>query len=123
MSRVVHFDINAKDPDRAINFYERIFHWRFEKWNGPMDYWMIKTGSESEPGIDGGMSKMDDIPGMVTSVTIGVISIDDVIRQIQDLGGEIIQQKMPIPGVGWFAQFKDTEGNTLGIMQDDPSAG
>jgi predicted enzyme related to lactoylglutathione lyase len=45
-----------------------------------------------------------------------------VIKQIQDFGGEIIQEKMPIQGVGWFAQFKDTEGNALGIMQDDPSA-
>ena len=68
------------------------------------------------------MSKNDDLPGLTTSVTIDVKSIDDVIKQIQDFGGEILQPKMPIPGVGWFAQFKDTEGNTLGLMQDDQSA-
>jgi predicted enzyme related to lactoylglutathione lyase len=122
MSRVVHFDINAKNPERAIKFYVTIFNWKFNKWEGPMDYWMIKTGEESEPGIDGGMSKSDETPGITTSVTIDVKSIDDIIRQIQDYGGEITQQKMPIPGIGWFAQFKDTEGNTLGLMQDDPSA-
>ena len=122
MSRVVHFDINAKDSDRAIKFYQTIFDWEFNKWEGPMEYWMIKTGRESEPGIDGGMSKNDDLQGLMTSVTIDVKSIDDVIKQIQDIGGEIIQPQLPIPGVGWFAQFKDTEGNTLGLMQDDPSA-
>jgi predicted enzyme related to lactoylglutathione lyase len=122
MSRVVHFDINAKDADRAIKFYETIFNWEFSKWEGPMDYWMIKTGQNPEPGIDGGMSKNDELPGFETSVTVDVKSIDDVIKQIQDLGGQIIQPKMAIPGIGWFAQFKDTEGNKLGLMQDDPSA-
>jgi len=46
MSRVVHFDLNAKEPDRAIRFYETIFDWKFNKWDGPMEYWMIKTGEE-----------------------------------------------------------------------------
>ena len=122
MSRVVHFDINAKDSDRAIKFYETIFNWKFSKWEGPMDYWMIKTGQESEPGIDGVMSKNDELPGFDTSVTVDVKSIVDVIKQIQELGGQILQPKMAIPGIGWFAQFKDTEGNKLGLMQDDPSA-
>ena len=27
--------------------------------------------------------------------------------------------KTAIPGVGWFAQCKDTEGNIFGIMQPD----
>jgi predicted enzyme related to lactoylglutathione lyase len=30
---------------------------------------------------------------------------------------------MPVPGVGWTAYFKDTEGNTFGVIQFDPSAG
>jgi predicted enzyme related to lactoylglutathione lyase len=83
---------------------------------------MIETGDKSEPGIDGGMSKNDEMPGLITSVTIDVKSIDDIIKKIQNFDGEITQQKMAIPGIGWFAQFKDTEGNTLGLMQDDPSA-
>ena len=122
MSRVVHFDINAKDSVRAIKFYETIFDWKFTKWEGPMEYWMIKTGQDSEPGIDGGMSKNDELPGFETSITVDVISIDNVIQQIKELGGQIIQPKMAIPGIGWFAQFKDTEGNKLGLMQDEPSA-
>jgi predicted enzyme related to lactoylglutathione lyase len=122
MSRVLHFDLNAKDPNRAIRFYETIFNWKFDKWEGPMDYWMITTGSDSEPGINGGLGKNDDASGYETSITIDVKSIDDVIKQIQEFGGDITQQKMAIPGIGWFAQFKDTEGNKLGLMESDPSA-
>ena len=27
----------------------------FKKWDGPMPYWMITTGPDSEPGINGGL--------------------------------------------------------------------
>jgi uncharacterized protein len=30
--------------------------------------------------------------------------------------------KMPIPGVGWVAYFKDTEGHIFGAMQADATA-
>ncbi len=52
MPRVSWFDIPADDPKRAQKFYKEVFDWSFDKWDGPMDYWMAKTGTE-EPGIDG----------------------------------------------------------------------
>ena len=122
MSRVVHFDINSKNPDRAIKFYETIFNWKFKKWEGPLEYCLIKTGEDSEPGINGGMGKVDELPGFETSVIIDVKSIDNVIMQIKNLGGIILEPKMFLPGAGWFAKFEDTEGNKLGLMQEEPSA-
>jgi predicted enzyme related to lactoylglutathione lyase len=56
LPRVVHFDINANKPEELAKFYEQVFNWKFEKWKGPMDYWLITTG-ENEPGIDGGLSR------------------------------------------------------------------
>jgi len=38
MPRVSHFDIPADDPQRAQKFYADVFDWKFEKWDGPMDY-------------------------------------------------------------------------------------
>ena len=37
-------------------------------------------------------------------------------------GGSIALPKMPVPGVGWLAYFKDTEGNIFGAMQGDANA-
>ena len=62
MPRISHFDIPVDDPKRAQDFYGAVFDWKFEKWDGPMDYWITKTGT-AEPGIDGGMSKR--IPGQM----------------------------------------------------------
>ncbi len=41
MPRVVHFEIHAGEPERAIRFYEKVLGWSFQKWEGPMEYWLI----------------------------------------------------------------------------------
>ncbi len=53
MPRPIHFEIHAADPQRAIAFYQKLFGWQFTAWEGPMPYWVIKTGDG--PGIDGGL--------------------------------------------------------------------
>ena len=120
MPRVSHFDILVDDPKRAQKFYKEVFDWKFEKWDGPMDYWMAKTGTE-EPGIDGGMSKR--MPGqMGMTNTINVPSIEKFSKKIIGKGGQLIIPKMAILKVGWFAQCMDTEGNMFGIIEMDEKA-
>lgn len=34
MNRVVHFEISADDPTRAVNFYTNAFGWEIKKWEG-----------------------------------------------------------------------------------------
>ena len=122
MGRVIHFDIGADKPERVSKFYKDTFGWKFEKWNGPMSYWMITTGNEKEPGINGGMGLKSDSGGMMSAMTIGVKDLDRTLKQIAANGGKVLQAKSAIPGVGWFASFLDTEGNTFGLMQDDKKA-
>ena len=119
MPRVIHFDISAENPKELAKFYEQVFNWKFEKWEGPMDYWLITTGKD-EPGIDGGLSKREKETKTIN--TINVSSIDDYIEMIKLNKGVIIEPKTLIPGVGWTASFQDPEGNLFGLMQDDPSA-
>jgi uncharacterized protein len=121
MPRPIHFDLTAENPDRAMNFYKEIFGWKFEKWDGPMEYWMITTGDGNEPGINGGLSKkgQQNMPNMNT---IGVSSVDKFSTMVQEKGGKILMPKTVIPGVGWFATCQDTEGNTFGIIEENRDA-
>ncbi len=120
MPRISWFDIPADDPERAQKFYKEVFDWKFEKWDGPMDYWMATTGTE-EPGIDGGLSKR--MPGqMGMTNTITVPSVDEFSKKVIEKGGQLIVPKMPIPKIGWFAQCMDTEGNVFGIIEMDEKA-
>lgn len=121
MTRVVHFEIDAKKPERAIKFYEGVFGWKIEKWKGPVDYWLIVTGKEKEPGIDGGLAKRTEKEPSTVN-TIDVPSVDEYVKKVEANGGSIVRPKMAVPGVGWMAYFKDPEGNIWGMMESDPSA-
>ncbi|MCF7797644.1 MAG: VOC family protein [Lentisphaeria bacterium] len=121
MGRIIHFDLEAQDPDRAMRFYTDVFNWQFEKWDGPLEYWLIKTGPEEEPGIDGGMSRTEgDKPE--TTNTIAVENLDMVLERLRLSGGHIVREKSAIPGVGWIAYCTDTEGNYFGVIENDAEA-
>ena len=121
MPRVVHFEINADDPERAIQFYTGVFGWKVEKWAGPADYWLLMTGDDKEPGIDGAIAQRQD-PSMATVNTVDVPSIDECVVKVKANGGIVVVPKMPVPGIGWLVYCKDTEGNTFGMMEADTNA-
>jgi len=121
MPRPIHFEIPAEDPERAIKFYEGVFGWTFHKWDGPMPYWLITTGATTEPGINGGLMPRRD-PAQPCVNTVGIENLDKTLETVAAHGGVCVVPKMPVPGVGWLAYCKDTEGHIFGLMQSDPSA-
>jgi uncharacterized protein len=121
MPRISYLDFSADDPDRAVNFYSKVFGWQINKWDGPKEYWEIKTGEPNEPGIDGGLSKRERI-GDWTTPFINVPSIDQYIDKIESNGGKIIQPKTPIPSIGYTLLVKDTESNTIGLFEENKQA-
>ena len=128
-NRPVHFEIYAEDPQRAMKFYEKAFGWKFQKF-APIDYWLINTGADGTPGINGGLGvrkgKVDakavaeNTAGFI--VTIDVENIDKGTTKITAAGAKPAIPKVAIPGVGWSAYFKDTEGNVFGLYQADKNA-
>jgi predicted enzyme related to lactoylglutathione lyase len=120
MPRVIHFEIPADDPKRAVSFYEQAFGWKISKWEGPQDYWLASTGEQGQPGIDGAITSRSSLQTICN--TIDVPSIDDACRKVAEAGGKVLTPVMAIPGVGRMAYCVDTEGNQFGIMQADPTA-
>lgn len=121
MAKVVHFEINSDDPEKAIKFYKDVFGWNMAQYGGEVDYWMANTGEETEQGIDGGIQKRRE-PGAGTYIVINVPSVDEYSKKIEEHGGKVVMPKMPIPGYGWAAYFTDLDGNKLGIFQEDKDA-
>jgi predicted enzyme related to lactoylglutathione lyase len=128
MPRVIHFEIHAQNPERAVQFYKSIFGWQITKWDGPMDYWLITTGPADQPGINGGLLPRRG-PGPIEMqavnsyiCTVDVPSVDEALKAITAKGGTIALPKKPVPGVDWLAYGKDTEGNIFGVMQNDATA-
>jgi hypothetical protein len=123
MNRVVHFEIQADDLERAKKFYQNALGWKIQDWSGQaggMEYWGLMTG-ETGPGINGGMYKRPaegkGEQHFLFDCTIDVEDIDEAILKIKENGGTITRDKVEMKGLGWFASCKDTEGNRFGLMQ------
>lgn len=127
VGRVGHFEIHADEPDRCIQFYQAVFGWQFSRWEGPIEYWLITTGPDNVPGINGGlMRRQGPSPSMgqpVNSYVCSIIveNIDQSLTAAQAHGATLVVPKMAIPNVGWLAYIVDSEGNIVGVMQEDAS--
>ena len=121
MPKIIHFELNVKNIEQSIRFYKRVFGWKFEKWEGPIDYWLISTGDESEQGIEGGLGlEEENFPSVVN--TVQVDNIEEFVKRVEANGGTILRPKHAVPGVGWLAYIKDPNGIVTGLMREDPNA-
>ncbi|MEK7156567.1 MAG: VOC family protein [Patescibacteria group bacterium] len=129
MNRVVHFEIQADDPERAAKFYREIFGWEITKFDSPaMEYWLVMTAPKDskEPGINGGLLRRNaKVEGKGVNAfvcTAQVDNIDGTIKKILAAGGTEAMPKFALTGMAWQAYYLDTEGNIFGVHQVDSNA-
>ncbi len=122
MPTIVHFDLPADDVERARTFYKELFGWKFEKYPGPMEYYLIETAAlDGTAGVGGGMGERGE-PGQQIMNYFGVPSLDEYIEKVESLGGRIVLPKTAVPRMGYLAVCEDTEGNRFGIWEEDSEA-
>src|SRR5262249_27450652 len=96
MNRVIHFEFAAENPERAAKFYKTVFGWESTKWGGPQEYWLVKTGPDNTPGINGGILRQQNtMPKTVN--TVEVSSIEEFIDKITRNGGSVAMPKNASP--------------------------
>jgi predicted enzyme related to lactoylglutathione lyase len=130
MSRPVHFEIHASDPQRARTFYAEALGWEFEDWSeyAGSPYFGATSGPDDQPGINGAiMQRTGDPPSVGAPVqgavlTVGCEDFDATARRILAAGGTVALDKHALPGMAWQGYFLDTEGNVFGLHQPDPEA-
>ena len=125
MDKIVHFEIPADDVERAKGFYGSIFEWELQDFPD-MQYTIVRTvpvddqQMPTQPGaINGGMMLRSETTPRSPVLTIEVMSIDDALKKIEEAGGTTVTPRTPIPNMGAFAYFTDTEGNTLGLFETE----
>jgi uncharacterized protein len=118
MNRVIHFEIYTDSPETVRPFYEKLFGWKFNKFEGgPLEYWLVTTGDDKEPGINGGLTRPREGQSPGTLNTVSVKSLEQTMKKIEQTGGKISVPKMAIPKVGWLAYAEDPAGNVFGIIE------
>lgn len=111
----VHIEIASTDPSRTKKFFEDVFEWDFES-HPEMSYHTFIAPSGPGGGL---MSPMENQqPGILNYLMSH--DIDDDVKKIQEAGGRLLQPKMEIPGVGWWASFEEPTGIVLALFQGLP---
>ncbi len=126
---IVHFEIPADNPERAAKFYREMFGWKIDKWENPngIEYWMVETvptdekGMPVRRGVNGGMMPRM-YPQQQPVNYIAVENVDEAVARAEKLGAKVMMGKTPVPGMGWFAQLTDPEGNIVAVWETDMSA-
>lgn len=126
MNKVVHFEIPSDNQDRAKQFYSSVFDWEVQEMPGEHPYTFAITSPVDENymykesgAINGGIFKRE-APITNPIITIEVPSIDEHVKKIEAAGGKLVVEKGEAPDMGYYAYFKDTEGNLMGLWENIP---
>jgi uncharacterized protein len=121
-----HFDLTVDDLPAARRFFEQVLGWEFERFPMPTEIYRIKAGDGNEPGINGTIGAIKDASisngRPMTNLTVVVSDLDQMLAKVEASSGKIIEQKMPVPGIGWYATCAEPGGLTFGLMQADTNA-
>ena len=109
-----HIEVPADDTERAIRFYRELFGWTFETTEGMPGYHLYRTPSGE---FGGGMGLRDQMAPHELRNYLQVTSVHDTLSRVAEFAGSIVEGKVEIPGYGWFAVIKDSEGNQFGIFE------
>ncbi len=120
MSKIVHFEIPVDDATRAAAFYGDVLGWEMSGF-GDQPYWLVRAGPDDEVGANGALIARGDLhrsPVLIAAVD----DLDAALDRVAASEGKVLQAKMPVPGVGWSAYVADSEGNTVGLFENDATA-
>ena len=108
---IVHVEIPTTDGKASGEFYGKLFGWHITH-DEQFNYTMF----DPHEGPGGGFSGITEYnqPGDVL-VYVNSEDIEADLKAAVGLGGTILEEKMEIPGTGWFGIFKDPVGNKIGL--------
>jgi predicted enzyme related to lactoylglutathione lyase len=109
---VTWFEITGKDGPALQKFYSDLFGWKVDASN-PMNYGMVEG---KDGGIGGGIAASQDQSSQVT-VYVDVDDVQAALDKATSLGGQIVMPPMDVPNGPKIAQFKDPQGNVIGVMK------
>ena len=118
-----YFDLTVRDVGEARAFFSAVLGWTSKEF--APGYFRIQAGSGEEPGIDGGMAALADTPIAKGPMSVLVVPVDDLEKMVASVernGGQVLERRVPVPGIGWFSSCAEPGGLVFGMIQADPSA-
>ena len=108
---VVHWELQAKDPDRITEFYSKLCNWQI----GEGMIRNISAGIGAPEPITGHI-RQSDRSGV--TLYIQVLSLQDALAKVRDMGGKVTREPFDPGGrPPTLAWIEDPEGNHVVLVQ------
>jgi len=111
------FEIPTDDLDRAQRFYEGVLGVRLYRSDFGGGEMAVFPGG-GKPNSSGALVRMADCEPSVQGsiVYLSLADLRPALERVGALGGDVFVPRTELPdGIGWFAQFRDSEGNRVGL--------
>jgi lactoylglutathione lyase len=109
--------ITVRDQDRALEFYTNVLGFD-TLTDAPMsetERWITVAPKEAETALI--LSKTGTEPSGFVNIILEADDIRATCEELRDRGAEISAESKEEPW-GWWAQFKDPDGNEFGLGQE-----
>ena len=109
---VVHWELYAKNVDKARAFYREMFNWNIA--DGPVALIGAGIGAPDPEQFTGHL-----LPGDTSRfvLDIQVLDLKTSMAKAESLGGSIISQPVDVPNGPTIARIADPEGNHITLVQ------
>jgi uncharacterized protein len=113
---IMHFEIASPNLEGSAEFYRELFDWEIgeEQMDG---YRLVQT---TDGSIGGGLLRAPEGVFPYVTVYVGVEDLRASLQKVEELGGKMIVEPMPISGFGEFAMFQDPDGAMMGLFEEHP---
>ena len=115
---IVHFEILGKDHERLQEYYRELFGWTITNASPDFPYGIV-SAEEQGSGIGGGVGGVMQGGNAQLTVYVEVEDIQASLDRASELGGQEVVPVTTIPGMVIFAQFRDPEGNIVGLVSSE----
>ena len=108
---IVHFEIEARDPQRQRQFYAGLFHWDI----GEGMIMNIPAGLGAPEAGPAGHIRAGARPGVTLYVQVRDLS--ESLARAVELGGAVVLDRLDVPNGPTLAAITDPEGNPVTLVQ------
>lgn len=112
---IVHIEFPAAETAQSTEFYSKLFGWQVQH-HPEMSYPTFAV----EGGVGGGFPQVDGEMVQPGNVLV-YVSTDDIeasLARVEELGGQTVVPRTDIPGIGFFAIFRDPTGNRVALYSE-----
>jgi uncharacterized protein len=120
---VTWWEIQVDDVAKAAAFYGTVFGWAFQYPMGD-DYGLIMSpAGDMIGGLDGSSTEAPAPEGRRTRIYVSVDDLESTLAKVASAGGTVRTERTLISEeFGYWADFTDPSGITVGLVTDQPPA-